>query len=352
MTEQQEPGQDGRYDVVIVGGGPAGLSAALMLGRARRSVLVIDSGRPRNAPAAHMHGFLSRDGVEPGHLLAAGRREAASYGVEFVTGCARSAAWDGAGRPGTDSGGAFAVELDTGRAVRARRLLVSTGITDDLPGIPGLTARWGRDVLHCPYCHGWEFRDQPIGVLATGPTSVHQALLFRQWTDRLTLLLHTGPALGGEQAEQLAARDIAVVAGEVSELEVTDDQLTGVRLDSGEVIPLRALAVAPRAVPHAAVLAELGLDRAPHPGGLGEHIVADTTGHTAVPGVWVAGNLAEPAANVIMATASGATAAAAINADLVAEETRRAVAARTDPFTAESEARVGELVVGDRRHGF
>jgi thioredoxin reductase len=157
-------------------------------------VLVIDNGQPRNAPAAHMHGFLSRDGVPPGHLLDTGRREVASYGGEVIADQARSASRE------DDE---FAVELDTDRTVRGRRLLVTTGITDELPDIPGLRARSGRDVLHCPYCHGWEARDQPIGVLATSPMSVHQALLFRQWTDRLTLLLHTGPRPTREEAEQL-----------------------------------------------------------------------------------------------------------------------------------------------------
>ncbi|MBB4931703.1 thioredoxin reductase [Lipingzhangella halophila] len=318
-----------RYDVVIVGGGPAGLSGALMLGRARRSVLVIDSGQPRNAPAEHMYGFLSRDGAPPAQLLDIGRQEAASYGGTFRTGRARSATRE-------DDG--FVVELDTGPPLRARRLLVTTGITDELPDIAGLKARWGRDVLHCPYCHGWEFRDQPIGVLATSPMGVHQALMFRQWTDQLTLLLHTGPEPTHEEREQLAARDIAVVSGEVSRLETADDRLSGVRLRTGAMIPLRALAVAPRAVPHSAVVDTLGLEPAPHPRGLGEHIVADATGLTPVPGLWVAGNLADPTANVLAATASGSTAAAAINADLTADDTRRAVRARTEPCTAEPES--------------
>jgi len=331
-----------RYDVVIVGGGPAGLSAALMLGRARRSVLVIDNGQPRNAPSAHMHGFLSRDGVAPGDLLKTGRQEVAGYGGEFHAGLARSA--------GRDSDG-FAVELEAGPTVRARRLLVTTGITDELPGIPGLASRWGHDVIHCPYCHGWEVRDQPIGVLATGAMSVHQALLFRQWTDRLTLLLHTGPHPTREEAEQLAARDITVVAGEVTGLEITEDRLSGARLRTGELIPLRAMAVAPRAVPRAAVLASLGLEPVAHPSGLGEHIAADPTGLTSVPGVWVAGNLTNPGANVLGAAAAGSGAAGAINADLVAEDTRRAVQARNDPFSAASEARLCEQVLGDRRHG-
>ena len=342
MTQESQLGRGGRYDVVIVGGGPAGLSAALMLGRARRSVLVIDSGQPRNAPAAHMHGFLSRDGVAPGDLLEAGRQEVAGYGGEFRAGLAQSAATDGDG---------FAIELEAGYTVRARRLLVTTGVVDELPDIPGLRSRWGRDVVHCPYCHGWEVRDEPIGVLATGAMSVHQALLFRQWTDRLTLLLHTYPHPTGEEAEQLAAREIALVAGEVTGLEIADDRLAGARLRTGELIPLRALAVAPRAVPRAAVLASLGLEPTAHPSGIGGYIAADTTGLTPVPGVWVAGNLANPAANVLGSAAAGAVAAGAINADLIAEETRRAVQARNDPFSAASEARLCEQVMGDRRHG-
>lgn len=341
MTQQQSTGH-GQYDVVIVGGGAAGLSGALMLGRARRSVLVVDSQQPRNAPAAHMHGFLSRDGTPPGQLLAIGRQEVAGYGGAVSTGRALSASRLSDG---------FAVELDNGHTVYARRLLVATGITDELPDLPGIAARWGRDVLHCPYCHGWEVRDQPIGVLATGQMSLHQVLLFRQWTDKLTLLLHTGPRPTEDEFEQLAARDIAVVAGEVVSLEIAEDHLTGVRLRTGDVISLRALAVGPRLRPRAAVLTTLGLEPTAHPTGIGEYVAADATGLTAVPGVWVAGNLADPTANVLGAAASGATAAGAINADLISEDTHRAVQARRDPFSHASEARNCEHVMGQRRHG-
>ncbi|WP_433559317.1 NAD(P)/FAD-dependent oxidoreductase [Pseudonocardia xinjiangensis] len=336
------PGADGRYDVVIVGGGPAGLSAALMLGRARRSALVIDNGEPRNAPAAHMHGYLSRDGAPPGTLLAVGCDEVVGYGVEIARGRAVSAARDGAG---------FAVELDAGRIVRARRLLVASGIVDELPDVPGLAGRWGRDVLHCPYCHGWEVRGQRIGVLVTSPMSVHQALLFRQWTDRLTLLLHAAPPLDEQDAERLAARDITVVRGEVVGVEVAQDRLTGISMATGELIPLDALAVAPRSVPRSSVASGLGLEPSPHPSGMGEHIAADDTGLTPVPGVWVSGNLANPAANVLGAANAGAIAAGAINADLIIEETNAAVQARRNPFCAESEARLCEQVMGERRHG-
>ncbi|MET9558439.1 NAD(P)/FAD-dependent oxidoreductase [Streptomyces sp. NPDC006645] len=344
MTPNTQLNGSIRYDGVVVGAGPAGLSAALMLGRARRSVLVIDEGRPRNAPAQHVYGFLSRDGMAPGDLLQAGRREVESYGNTVRTGRVTSVRREGA---------EFSVDIDIdgGLAVRARRVLATAGVVDGLPDVPGLASRWGRDVVHCPYCHGWEIRDQPIGVLATSPLGVRQALLFRQWTDRLTLLLHTAPRPDAQEAEQLAARGITVIEGEVAGLEAVDDQLSGVRLHSGELVPLRAVAVAPQPAPRADYLAGLELEPVAHPSGLGAHIAADATGRTAVSGVWVAGNLADPHANVLGSAASGSLAAGAINADLIAEDTRRAVQAHRDPFSPASEARVCEQVLGDRRHG-
>ncbi|ASW56302.1 NAD(P)/FAD-dependent oxidoreductase [Plantactinospora sp. KBS50] len=342
MAQDKRYDSGDAYDVVVIGGGPAGLSAALMLGRARRSVLVIDAGHPRNAPAAHLHGFLSRDGVPPGELLAAGRAQATGYGVVVVTGQASSAARDGAG---------FAVGLDGGRTVRARRLLVAAGVTDELPDVPGLAARWGRDVVHCPYCHGWEIRDQPIGVLATGPFGVHQALLFRQWTASVTLFLHTAPEPTPEQAEQLAARGIAVVRGKVAGLDVTGDRLTGVRLSGGGVLAVRALAVAPDPAPRSDILTALGVTPTAHASGIGAYIAADPTGQTPAAGVWVAGNVADPHANVLACANSGSLVAAAINADLIAEDTRQAVRAYNAPFSAGAQARNCEQVMGDRRHG-
>ncbi|MEJ7843948.1 MAG: NAD(P)/FAD-dependent oxidoreductase [Rubrobacter sp.] len=222
----------------------------------------------------------------------------------------------------------FVVTLDDGSSVGARRLLVATGLVDGLPDVPGVRERWGRDVLHCPYCHGWEVRDQPVGVLAPGPWAVHQALLFRQWTADLTLFLHTEPRPTDEEAEQLAARGIRVVEGEVSSLEVVDDHLTGVRMRSGEVIALRALAIGTRLMACVEMLADLGLGATGHPLGVGERVDADGMGLTAVPGVWVAGNVADLMAQVVGAAEAGVRAGAAINADLVAEDTRHAVAAR------------------------
>ncbi|NUT50009.1 MAG: NAD(P)/FAD-dependent oxidoreductase, partial [Saccharothrix sp.] len=264
-------------DVVVVGGGAAGLNGALMLARSRRSVVVVDSGAPRNAPADGVHGLLARDGMPPAELLELGRAEVRRYGGHVVTGEVRAV---------TPADGGFRVALAGGRAIRARRVLVTTGLVDELPDVPGLRERWGRDVVHCPYCHGFEVRDRAIGVLATGPMSVHQALLFRQLSADVTVFAHTAPPTA-EQAEQLAARGIDVVTGEVASLEVVGDRLVGVRLRDGRTVGREVLAVASRMVARAEFLAPLGLHAVPHPSGMGEHVPADPTGRTDVPGVWV-----------------------------------------------------------------
>ena len=304
------------YDVVVVGGGPAGLSGALVLARARRSVLVIDAGEPRNAPADGVHGFLTRDGMPPAELAAVGRAEVRRYGGMVMDGRATSAAR-------TDAG--FTVTVDGKTTVRSRRLLVTTGLVDELPDIPGLRERWGHSVIHCPYCHGWEVRDKSVGVLATSSLAVQKALLVRQWVDDLTLLLHTRPEPDDSELEQLAARDIRVLRGEVVAF---DD--TGAHLRDGDLVPLQALAVAPRMVARSELLTTLGLVPTPHP--MGEFIAGDPTGLTAVPGVWVAGNVADLMAQVLSSAAAGAAAAAAINADLITEDVQRAVETRRIPL--------------------
>jgi thioredoxin reductase len=303
------------YDVVVVGGGAAGLNGAMLLARSRRSVVVIDAGAPRNAPAEGVHGLLARDGMPPSELLERGRAEVRSYGGQVVAGQVSDVARK-------DDG--FAVLLADGRTVRARRLLVTTGLIDHLPEVAGLRERWGRDVVHCPYCHGWEVRDQAIGVLGTGPMSVHQALLFRQLSDDVVYFAHTQPPTS-EEAAQLAARGIRVVAGEVSALQITDDRLAGVRLADDTIVAREVVAVASRMVARSDVLTGLGLDAVEHPSGTGEHIPADPTGRTDVPGVWVAGNITDLFAQVGAAAAAGAMAAAQINADLIAEEVQAAL---------------------------
>ena len=293
--------------MVVVGGGAAGLSGALALARARRRVLVVDAGAPRNAPADGVHNYLGRDGVPPGELLAAGRAEVTGYGGEVVTGTVTAAKPDGDG---------FLVSLAGGSEVHTRRLLVTTGLVDELPAVPGLAERWGHTVLHCPYCHGWEVRDQPVGVLATGPMAVHQALMWTQWTADVTFFLHTGPAPTGEERAKLDARGVRFVDGEVVAVEGDAD----VRLADGTLVPRQALVVTPRFTTRSEVLESLGLRPVEHELGIGTRIPADPTGATAVPGVWVAGNVTDPMAQVISSAAAGLMAAARINAELIEAE--------------------------------
>ncbi|MEU4692672.1 bifunctional NAD(P)/FAD-dependent oxidoreductase/class I SAM-dependent methyltransferase [Actinoplanes sp. NPDC023714] len=312
--------QQDAYDVVVIGGGAAGLSGALVLARSRRSVLVVDSGEPRNAPAAHMHNVLGHDGRPPSELLAAGRSEISGYGAEFAEATAMSA---------KKHDGGFTVTLDDGRQVEARRLLVTTGLVDELPAVDGLRERWGRDVAHCPYCHGWELRDQRIGVIVSSPLAFHATQMWRQLSPHVLFLLNGGPAPAGEQAEELAARAIPVVAEKIASVEVAGDRITGVRLETGAVVALDALAVGPRFVARSAVLESLGLEAADFAMNghvLGSHIPADPNGATAVPGVWVAGNVTNLGATVAVAAAAAQTTGAMINMDLIAEETREAVA--------------------------
>ena len=305
------------FDVVVVGGGAAGLSAALVLTRARRRVLVVDAATPRNAPAAHMHGFLSRDGLPPLDLLALGREEVAAYGGQIaqdtVTGI----------RNGGESG--FRVGLRAGGSVAARRLLVATGLRDELPDIPGLRERWARDVLHCPYCHGYEVRDKALGVLGWSPQAVGYAQIVRQWSDDVVYIAPTG-TLTTAAREQLAARSIVVVEGSVRRLLVVDDQLDGVELDDEGTVQIDALFVPPRFVPNNELLVELGC----------EHDddgwpVTDADGRASAAGVWAAGNVANPRAQVITAAGEGSTAAIAINADLVDEDVRDALERAATP---------------------
>ncbi|WP_426006109.1 NAD(P)/FAD-dependent oxidoreductase [Paenarthrobacter sp. NyZ202] len=313
-----------QYDVVVVGGGAAGLSAAVTLARALRSVLVVDAGEPRNAPAEGVHGFLSRDGMSPRELLAAGRDEVRKYGGEVLAGTAVAAR--STTEPGLGTDPAFEVDLDDGQVVGARRLLVATGLSDVLPGIEGIQERWGKDVIHCPYCHGWEVRNASIGILGTGPLSMHQALLFRQWSPSITLFLNDLVEPTEEEWEQLAARSIAVVEGKVKSLEVTGDALTGVALESGTVIPVQAAVVGPRMEARSQVLESLGIEPAEHPMGVGHHVESTALGGaTSVPGVWVAGNVTDLTGQVVAAAAAGNMAGAVINADLMMAETRRAV---------------------------
>ena len=302
-----------QYDVAIIGGGAAGLSAALVLSRALRRVLVVDAGHPRNAPASHMHGYLSRDGLPPRELLATGREEVMRYGGEIVESTVTGLEQDG--RAG------FSVQLAGGQRISARRLLVTTGLRDELPDVPGLRDRWARDVLHCPYCHGHEVRDQQLGVIGGSPGAVRYAQIVRQWTH--DLVYFTPPeTLSALERSELAARAIDVVEGTIEQLVIDDDRLRGVRMGDGRVVPRDALFVPPRLVPNNDLVRGLGCDA-----DADGWVVTDGTGLTSVPGVWAAGNLVDPRAQVITAAGAASASAIALNADLVEEDVRNAVQA-------------------------
>jgi thioredoxin reductase len=304
------------YDVVVVGGGAAGLSAGVMLARARRRVVVLDDGTPRNAPAAGMHGFLGHDGIAPDELLARGRAELAHYGGELLQTRAVAA------RPG------FEVDLCDGSVLRSRRLLVATGLTDVLPDVPGVRERWGRDVVHCPYCHGWEHRDARVAVLGASPMTVHAALLWTQWTRDVVLLQHTAPAPSDLQRRQLAARGVAVVEGRVERLEVVDDRVAGAVVD-GRLVPCAVVVSAGSFAPRSELLTGFGLLPEPMLMGdveVGTRIPTGPAGTTSVPGLYVAGNLGDPSAQVVAAAAQGGLAAGMINMDLLMEDVTAATA--------------------------
>ena len=263
-----------------------------------------------------MHNFLSRDGTPPAELLAAGRDEVAGYGGEVVD-----------GRVDAASPGRRAFVRRTGRRPRrtgAAGCWSRPGLVDELPDVPGLAERWGRDVLHCPYCHGWEVRDQRIGVLATGPMAVHQAQLWRQWSPHVTAPAAPGPRVRTpDEAEQLARAEITVVDGAVARSGRRDDRLTGVRLASAETVELDAVVVAPRFAARTEVLASLGLtttevDRRRQATGSRPTRPAPRP-FPACGG----GNVADVRAQVIAAAAAGLTAGAAINVDLILEEASR-----------------------------
>ncbi|WP_031107277.1 NAD(P)/FAD-dependent oxidoreductase [Streptomyces sp. NRRL S-146] len=328
-----------KYAVVVIGGGAAGLSAALVLGRARHRTLVVDAGEPRNAPAAHMQGYLTRDGMPPAEFLALGREEIARYGVELVrdrvvevtraedltevqdkdftevqgTAFTKAQGEDLTVAPGED----FTLVLAGGRTVRARRLVVATGLKDELPAVAGVAERFGRDVLHCPFCHGWEVRDQPFGVLASSPASVHQALMVSQWSKDVRFFLHSvaEEELSDEDLRRLAAAGVEVVPGEVAGLVIENDRLTGIRLADGTEHARSVLFLAPRAVPQTGLLEGLGAEL--HDTPFGAYPVVDATGLTSVPGVWAAGNAIGFAEQVVHAASGGYRAASAIVGDLL-----------------------------------
>jgi thioredoxin reductase len=287
------------YDVVIVGGGPAGLAAALVLGRARRRVVVVDAGEPRNAVAHESHGFLTRDGAPPAELVRLGRAEVARYGVELLSDRVVEVT------PG------FTARLASGAVLATRELLVTAGVRDELPDVPGVAELWGGDVHFCPYCHGYEVRDEQVGVLAAGPAGVLKALMVKAWAPDL-VLFSTGYEPTPEERSRLAARDIPVEQAKATRLTTTNGRLTGVELADGTTVPRSSVFVNPTFVPTDTLLTSLGCaltDKG--------WVHTDAEGRTSVPHVWAAGNVVDPKAQLISAAGAGAATAVALNTTLI-----------------------------------
>jgi thioredoxin reductase/SAM-dependent methyltransferase len=311
------PPAERHCDVAVVGGSAAGLAAALQLGRQRRSVIVIDAGDPRNAPAQHMHSFLGREGQPPAELIRAGRDEVRSYGGEILAGRAE--------RVTRTDDGRFRVELAGGHAVVARRVLAATGLVDVLPDIEGLAGPWGRDVIHCPFCHGYEVRDQRIVQIVTHHLGIHTTSLFRQLTDRLTVVLHDADGIDASELDALKAAGVDIVDVPVRRVVTGDDErVVAVELIDGDRIAADAIAIAPRFRVRAEPFTALGLQPSEHPNGLGDFVETDPMGETAVPGLYAAGNVTDPSQQVLQAAANGSRVGGMISFSLAAEDIREA----------------------------
>lgn len=319
-------------DVAVVGGAGAGLAAALQLARQRRSVLVVDDATPRNAPAAHVHGYLGHEGTPPSQLTAVGREEVRSYGGEVLRGRVVGV------QP--QDGGRFRVALTGGHVLLARRVLVTTGLRDELPDVEGLVEHWGRGVAHCPFCHGYELRDQRVVQLITHPMGLHPTPLLRHLTDRLTVVAHDTAGIDDTALAALEAAGVPVVREKASRVVAGEDgALVGLELGDGAVLPADAVLVGTRFAARVEVLAGTALEATAHPTGLGSVLSVDASGQTAVPGIYAAGNVTDPSLQVLGAAAHGAWVGAMIAFSLAGEDLK--AVARTSGAQADWEHRYG-----------
>lgn len=299
-----------RYDVVIIGGGIAGLTAATVLGRARRKVAVIDAGHPRNSPADHVHGFPSRDGVAPDYLLELCRSDLERYDVDVLSGQATQLQPD------------RSVKLADGRVLRGRHVVIATGLRDVLPEVSGARERWGKDLLQCPYCHGWEVADRPLIVLGSSPSSVQQTFLVRSFSSEVTLLVQEGLDLTAEDVRSLTAMGVQIVEGTAENLLVHDDALTGVALADGRQLDCRAVFCEPGASVDPLPWSVPGCRR-----DADGCLETDSTGRTGAYGIWAVGNVTDPSSQVVAAAGDAYRLAVGLNAELLEEDVRAALSA-------------------------
>ena len=332
MSDHAHQAIERHCDVAVIGGSAAGLAAALQLGRQRRSVIVVDAGEPRNAPAVHMHSYLGHEGLAPSELAAIGREEVRSYGGEVIDGRALDVT-----RTDHDR---FRVELVGGHTVIARRVLAATGLVDVLPDIDGLAEHWGGDVIHCPFCHGFEVRDRRIVHVVTHPMGLHPAALFRQLTARYTVVVHDGVDADDPDLEVLRAAGVSIVESGVRRIITGDDgHVAAVELTNGDCIDADAVVIGARFRVRAEPLESLGVRLVEHPTGLGDVVEVDATGATSVPGLYAAGNVTDSSQQVLQAAAHGSWVGAMISFGLAHDDVR--AAARPSANEADWDHRYG-----------
>jgi len=319
-------------DVAVIGGSAAGLAAALQLVRQRRSVIVVNAGDPRNAPASHMHGYLGHEGIPPSTLAAIGREEVRSYGGEVIEGRAIDVTRTDDQR--------FLIDLVGGHKIVARRVLAATGLADVLPDIDGVAEHWGSDVIHCPFCHGFEVRDQRIVQIVTHPLGLHPAVLFSHLSSRLTLVLHAGVDASNPELDILRDAGVSVVDGQVSRVVAGDDgRVVAVEMSDGNRIDADVIVIGARFKARAEPFVSLGLRTAEHPTGLGDVVETDATGATAIPGLYAAGNVTDPMLQVLHAAADGSRVGAMISFSLANDHSQ--AAARPSANEADWDHRYG-----------
>jgi len=320
------------WDAIVIGGGSAGLATALTLARAVRRTLIVDAGSPRNHLAPHSHGVIGFDGVAPARMLAAGTDEFRRFGGEVTTDEVVSA-----GRAGSD----FVLKTASGELLRCRQLVVATGVRDEIPTVPGVAGLWGKRVVICPYCDGWEWRGRRIGILGTSAKSIGQAQLLRQWSDRVTLFTNRAVAPDATESVELRARGIDVVDAAVLGITRVDDGVLGLRTDAGNH-EVDVVFTAPRVVPNDSILRALGAASAST--AAGTFVTVDARGATSIDGLWAAGNVVDPSLKVQTAAGNGMATGTHVNERLVRLDIDAALA-EAGAFVSQEAARPSSTVI-------
>jgi thioredoxin reductase len=295
------------FDVIVIGGSYSGLAAAMALGRASKTVLVIDSGKPCNRQTPHSHNFLTQDGQAPAEIAAVARKEVAQYStVEF---------WNGKATMGRPSGNMFEIETDSGVPFTAKKLVFAAGIKDRLPDIPGLRECWGISALHCPYCHGYEVKGEKTGILANGEHAFEMAKLISNWTAALTVYTNGRSTLSPEQKAQLVQHNISINESEVAHLEHKAGYLSSIIFENGVRAYTKALYVKAPFEQHSLIPQSLGCELTDE-----AYIKVDAFQETTIPGIYACGDSTNKMRTVANAVATGTTAGMAASKKLIFEE--------------------------------